>query len=340
MRSVGMLIVLTAALTGSPDGDMSPQAKAYLDRAITLFREQHINASKMDWPTLTAKAYATASGARTTADSYPAIQLIIKELGEKHTQFRDPDQAKADSTGQTSGQAFVPPLLLPEAMRLSNDIGVIRLYGFMGSVEQSQLYAQTGQLQIDGMRSLGVCKFVLDLRSDNGGNMYPMIDAVSGLLDDGVLGTFESADGTTSSWLLKDGKTISVTSAHTPPPAIGTGGNSMPVAVLIGPSTLSAGEYTAMSFKGRPNTRFFGAPTGGYITANQPVLLSDGAVIVMTGAWGSDRTGRKYVDDMQPDEVTGGGGPTMDAAVAWLAGQRCESSRPKRISRTSALPKG
>lgn len=328
MRSFGVLIVLAAAaLTASPTGNMSPEAKAYLDRAIALLREQHINAAKMDWQALTAKAYAAAGGAQTTADSYPAIRLVIKELGEKHTQFHEPDQAKANSTGQASGRASAPPLLLPETVRLANGIGVVRLYGFMGSFEQGQLYARTGQTKINELKSQDVCKFVLDLRSNTGGNMYPMIEAVSGLLHDGVLGTFESANGTFSSWLLTDGKATMAPATNARPP-IDLASNPMPVAVLIGPSTVSAGEYTAMSFRGRPNTRFFGAPTGGYITANHPVRLSDGAVIVMTGAWGIDRTGRKYVDAMQPDEVTGGGGPTMDAAVAWLSHQRCESSRP------------
>ena len=331
MRSVSVLIVLAAAaLTASPTGNISPQAKTYLDRAITLFREQHINAANVDWQALTAKAYAAASGAQTTADSYPAIRLIIDELGEKHTQFHEPDQAKANSTGQASGKASAPPLSLPEAMRLSNGVGVIRLYGFMGSFEQGQLYAQTGKSKINELQSLGVCKFVLYLRWDTGGNMYPMIDAVGGLLHDGVLGTFESANGTFSSWLLKDGKATMASGINERPHAIEPAGNSMPVAVLIGPSTVSAGEYTAMSFKGRSNTRFFGAPTGGFITANHPVPLSDGAVIVMTGAWGIDRTGRKYVDAMQPDEATGDGGPTMDAAVAWLSHQRCKSPRPKQ----------
>jgi carboxyl-terminal processing protease len=219
--------------------------------------------------------------------------------------------------------ALAQPLMLPEAIRLDNGIGVVRLYSFQGSPEHGQRYAQTGQAKIDALRSLGVCKFVVDLRSNMGGNMYPMIDSISGLLDDGVLGTFESAKGAFSSWVLKDGKTTAAWSPDARPRAIEPASNSMPVAVLIGPSTASAGEYTAMSFKGRANTRFFGAPTAGYITANHPVPLSDGAVIVMTGAWGIDRTGRKYVDAMHPDEATGGGGPTMDAAAAWLARQRC-----------------
>jgi C-terminal processing protease CtpA/Prc len=304
---------------------MSPEAKAYLDKAIALFREQHINSSKMDWPALTEKAYAAAAGAKTSADTYPAIRLIIQALGEKHTNFMEPDRARADTTGKVSGNVQPPPLLLPEGLRLANGIGVIRLYGFMGSPEQGKAYADAGQAKIAQLKAAGVCRFVLDLRFDQGGNMYPMLTAVSGLLGDGLLGTFEDAHGKLSPWLLKngvatEGEDMAATAAKSSPPML-------PVAVLIGPMTMSSGEYTAMSFEGRANTRFFGAPSGGYVTANHVVPLSDGAAIVMTSAWGRDRTGRKYTDRIDPDENTGGGGTAMDAAVKWLSAQPCPSGR-------------
>jgi C-terminal processing protease CtpA/Prc len=108
------------------------------------------------------------------------------------------------------------------------------------------------------------------------------------------------------------------------------------VAILIGPSTVSAGEYTAMSFKGRANTRFFGTPSGGYITANHPVPLADGALILMTSGWGVDRTGKKYVDRLEPDEMTGAGGPALDAAVDWLSRQSCNRDPRQKMRRTTS----
>lgn len=303
----------------------SPEAKAYLDRAIALFREQHINSAKMDWPALIQKAYAAAAGAKTTADTYPAIRLVIAALGEKHTNFMEPDRAKADTTGKASGSALPPPLQLPEALRLANGIGVIRLYGLMGSAEQGQAYAEAGRAKISQLKAAGVCKFVVDLRFDQGGNMYPMITALSGLLGDGPLGTFESAHKKYSPWLLKNGQATEGQETDSPLlPAAQK--NPVPVAVLLGPMTMSSGEYTAMSFEGRANTRFLGAPSGGYVTANAVVPLSDGAAIVMTVAWGMDRTGRKYLDRIEPDENTGAGGEALDAAVKWLSAQRCPAT--------------
>jgi C-terminal processing protease CtpA/Prc len=311
---------------------MSAEAKAYLDRAITAFREQHINASKMDWPSLTQQAYAAAAGAKTTADTYPAIRLIIAALGEKHTFLVEPDAANAQKTGKVVGSAPPPPLQLPEVVRLANGIGVVRMHSFLGSREQAQLYSSTGESKIKELQRAGVCKFVLDLSSDKGGNMYPMLQAVSGLLNEGVLGTFENARGQFWPWVLKNGTVTEGGLINSPSVRKAAGQGSSPIAVILGRSTASAGEFTAMSFEGRPDTRFFGAPTAGYVTANQPITLSDGAVIVMTSGWGLDRRGKKYVDSIQPDVNTGSGAAALNAAVTWLSNEHCERQTRRTAS--------
>ena len=316
---------------------MSPQAKAYLDAAIRLFRDQHINSSKMDWPTLTQRAYSAAAGANTTADTYPAIRLIISQLGEKHTILIEPDQAKADLTGKASGSAQPKPFVLPQATRIGDGIGLIRLYGFMGSAAQGQLYARTAQAEINAFKRQGVCRFIVDLREDGGGNMYPMLNGVSGLLEPGLLGSFETPQGKFMPWTLNGGIVIAQPPQGTRPIATENEA-TLPVAVLIGPHTGSSGEFTAMSFEGRARTRFFGAPTAGYVTGNVPITLSDGALILMTGSWGLDRTGKRYLDRIEPDQsisffdaLIGKG--TIDSAVKWLSAQPC----PKAVDRIVAL---
>jgi C-terminal processing protease CtpA/Prc len=333
MRGLNFLVLVALASMGPPAfaetkavptasaSSLGPEAKAYIDEAIALFRKSHINAGKMDWPALTAKAYAAVAGARTPRDTYPAIQLIIKELGEKHTVFLDPDTAKAQSTGVSTSTATAPPLMLTEVAKLANGVGLVRLYGFTGSDAWARQYVEHGRSRIAGLQAEGVCRFILDLRSNTGGNMYPMLSALSPLLDDGNLGKFEYADGHMTYWGLKDGEASETKETFAPvaPKKAAT----LPVAVLLGQRTASSGEFTAMSFKGRANTRFFGSPTAGYVTGNDPVKLSDGAMILMTDGWGIDRTGRKYVDVVLPDEDTGYGGPTLDAATDWLMRQGC-----------------
>jgi carboxyl-terminal processing protease len=107
------------------------------------------------------------------------------------------------ATGKPSGDAKPQPLLLPKATRLPNGIGVIRLFGFMGTVDQGKLYTETAQRKISDLKAQGACRFVLDVREDTGGNMYPMLNGVSGLLEPGTLGTFLSPHGKYTSWVLE-----------------------------------------------------------------------------------------------------------------------------------------
>jgi carboxyl-terminal processing protease len=95
----------------------------------------------------------------------------------------------------------------------------------------------------------------------------------------------------------------------------------LPVAVLISGQTASSGEAIAVAFRGRDETRFFGAPTFGISTANRVYALADGAMIVLTVAVFADRAGVAYGGALPPDEVTTAGTATIDAAAVWLMTQ-------------------
>jgi C-terminal processing protease CtpA/Prc len=96
-----------------------------------------------------------------------------------------------------------------------------------------------------------------------------------------------------------------------------------PVAVLIDRGTASSGEFTAMSFEGRPRARFFGEPTAGYLTINGHYNLPDGAFLAASIGWSTDRLHRTYRETIAPDETTTRGQATLDAAIAWLKKQPC-----------------
>ncbi|MFJ6775483.1 S41 family peptidase, partial [Kitasatospora sp. NPDC091257] len=98
----------------------------------------------------------------------------------------------------------------------------------------------------------------------------------------------------------------------------------VPVAVLTGPGTGSAGEAVTIAFIGRPDTRSFGARTYGVPTGNAAHRLSDGAVVLLTGAAEADRTGRIHAGPIEPDEAVDTrkeGDPSLTAATGWLGRQ-------------------
>lgn len=305
---------------------MTTVARQYLDRAIGLFKEQHINAGKVDWTLVSARAYRAAAGAQSPSDTYDAIRLVIRDLGEKHSKFLTPAEATARKTGVAAGAAKPPLFVLPEVIRLPNATALIRLYGFAGSNAQGEQYSESSFRSIKRLQSAGVCKFLLDLQSNSGGNMYPMLKAVRPLLSGDVLGQFEDVKGELTPWSVR-GEGWPGSASVAPSQASAARGHGTPIAVILGPGTASSGEFVAMSLKGQPGVRFFGTPSAGFVTSNSVVNLTDGAAIIMTNGWGRDRTGEKYTDTVRPDVATEAGGPAVDSALHWLATQTCKNSR-------------
>jgi len=83
--------------TTAPDA-LSASADKYLNDAITAIRQHALNGAKVDWPAATAQARALASGAITTADTYPAIRHVLRLLGDGHSNLRTPKDNAADVT--------------------------------------------------------------------------------------------------------------------------------------------------------------------------------------------------------------------------------------------------
>ena len=108
-----------------------------------------------------------------------------------------------------------------------------------------------------------------------------------------------------------------------------------PVAVLTSGLTASSAEAVVVAFRGRAQSRTFGAPTRGVPPANTQMRLEDGALLVVTIMLGVDRTGKAYDDSIAPDEPVAidwakfgaGDDPVIVAAKRWLAEQPMVKSR-------------
>ena len=188
---------------------------------------------------------------------------------------------------------------------------------------QMYAYAQKTQELIRQMDNWRNCGWIVDLRSETGGNMWGVLAGVGPLLGEGELGYFLYPDGNKLRWYYENGEAKYGNSV-----AIDMGKDQYslkrpnpPVAVLIGSMTTSAGEAVAVAFRGREKTRFFGASTKGFSTANQLFYLSDQATIMLTVAVDADRTGKTYSGAIIPDEIVEpakGETEVIDAASAWL----------------------
>ena len=310
---------------------MSAAAQKYLETALDLIQAHAVNRARLNWPAIRRQALNTAATAVTASDTYPAIASVLAKLDVNgHSMFVPPEPG---DTG-TTPLPFAPSQL-PSGRLLPGRIGYVSLPG--NREDFAAQYLAAGVAEMHRLQDGRPTGWILDLRSDNGGDVWPMLGAIQPLLGSGPIGSFVAPPApaevvrVTPTELTDDGQVaIRMQAADQ-----GSAGGA-PVVVLTGPETASSGEFAAVAFRGRPCTTSMGAATYGVPTANQEYPLSDGASLILTTALEADRTGRVYPDlPIQPEISLGTANfnatwnqtdPAIRAANQWLSRHR--SCRP------------
>jgi C-terminal processing protease CtpA/Prc len=279
---------------------ISAEASAYLEEALHVIQENSLYRDSIDWVTLRDSVFKMAEHAQTPADTYGAIRYALSQLGDHHSHFLTPDsaveveQATADDS---------PP---PRGKLMLDKLGFVAIEGFGSAIPEEQSnYAAAIQQLIRDLDAQEPCGWIVDLRENTGGNMWPMLAGLGPIVGEGEVGAFIFPDGRQEIWSYQNGQALLEEQVI----AEGNGAAyelravSPPVAVLTGVNTASSGEAIVVAFRGRPDTRSFGLYTTGVPTANGVFPLSDGAWIILTGAVYADRTGQTYDDRIYPDEL-------------------------------------
>jgi carboxyl-terminal processing protease len=315
----GSLTAERLKLVAGPATQPKPvvSAKAELDAAIGIVRRYALKANTVDWSVVEPRIRAMAADAKVSGDVYPAIRALLKALGDRHSFLLE--HSAGEAFGKEGGSVADPVV-----DALGNGIGYVMMPGYGGTDPQAQRAFAAGiAARLYKTAPQAQCGWIVDVRDDHGGNMYPMLEALTPLLGNPPWGSFRDVNGRLSPWSV----TVNFYTERWVNPDLSVA----PVALLLGPHTASSGEIVAIAFQGRANTRSFGAATAGLTTANASYSLPDGAVIMLAAAVDVDRTRREYGGKLEPDQpVVSDPGKSsdavIDAAKAWLSRQ--DSCRP------------
>jgi carboxyl-terminal processing protease len=329
-------VVLTAGARCSSAqanaAEMSEAARTYLTGVLDKMEKGALNRDSIDWKRVRAETFALAGGAQTTADTYVAVAHAIGELKERHSFLMLPDSLDKDrkqAIQREMGVELAKVRGAPRASRGRSPFAAREMSGHIdrrdGKIfahvvvphcsaqysewEKNIPYFQEFTKKLKGIVADLMAQkpdgWLVDLRGNGGGNMWPMLAGITAILGEGDLGSFRSPDGGGSTWFLKDG-TVSTRpgvagSVQSPTPGPFFSPADLPwLAVLFDRGTASSGEAVAISFAGRPRSRSFGEHTAGFSTANQNVALPDGAMLLLCSSVEADRTGRLYPDGLDP----------------------------------------
>ena len=297
----------------APSGVMSPVAQAYLNELIAVMEAHSVNRLKIDWNSFRTGVMSAAGGAQSVASTFPAIQLALTLLGDSHSFYQPLMGLRIAGTrraciGQGAGMPTLP-----------GTVGYVKVGAFSGSEAEATAFANAIQRAIASTDRDGLAGWIVDVRGNTGGNMWPMIAGVGPVLGEGRAGYFIDPVGVESFWEYRDGASWengALAQRVSAPYRLRR--DSPKVAVLIDGGTASSGEAVLIAFQRRPDTRSFGVATCGLSTSNEQYLMSDGASLFLTNAVMADRTKFQYGGPIVPDEELRDPRETEQRAVTWL----------------------
>ena len=310
-----------------PDGNAGPPSATvtnYIKEFTGIVKQNSIFVDSLNWTLLDKDIAGFSRGLQTVAEARFVADYLIQQLravGDNHSFIQNKVVAEQYRKSNSNPEK-------PLAKLLPGNIGYISVPGF-GSTNAAVSVQFATDIQ-DMIRELDskskINGWVVDLRGNTGGNMYPMIAGLGPLTGEGTLGHFiKMVDKRelTTAWFYKKGGS-----------GAGSGtivkvlkpyklkNKASKVAVLIGRKTSSSGEMTAISFIGKKSSRLFGTSSGGYTTGNVSFSLSDGSNLLLASSYTADRNMKRYRKKINPDEVVKPVGDGTDgdvkAASAWL----------------------
>ncbi len=194
---MGTILVLVAAL-GAPacsgeDNRSNPSSpspagpvnvSAYLEELVRKMQTESANSRAIDWARFRTEVLAAAGGAQTIQDAYPAIELALRSLNDFESFY-------VAAGGRLIGPSPEPSCTLSPATvsSLPDTIGYVRVNGCLCAEGPSaDSYAEALQRAIRTADRPGLVGWIVDLREDGGGNMWPMMAGLGPIFGEGIMG--------------------------------------------------------------------------------------------------------------------------------------------------------
>lgn len=289
MSTKALVTILSALIISSCNLSYSQtvdSVKTYIDSAILLMQTKALNGKGLNWAKIKDLAYLKAANAKTYKDAFPAIAYAFQQLKDDHGMVANHDTfyrypAHVDFS-KTLSEGIKKEFLKGNRLLtnyLDNSIAYLRI-PTMQVTKQPDIDNIGNRLR-DSLCMLAAKHpkgIIVDLRMSNGGNSAPMQSGIGPLFQNEILGYgVDRDDNLLAPTRMKDGIVLD------------DNGNKMvnikntcvfdknfPIAVLIGPSTVSSAEITAAFLKPQNNVRVFGETTPGFCSGTEGFLFGNG----------------------------------------------------------------
>lgn len=291
-----MLMLITAC------NPLQPDAMKVLDEAADLLQKHSLGSAQVDWKHEVPAARNRLGNSPRRSDLESAIIDLIIKTGERHTFYLYPEQYERALRAMEVDEGA------SEIVRISSKGGfpviAVKAYAVLND-RQSVADSKKADQLVTSALAEQKCGFIADLSKNSGGNLYPMLSALSSILPNRALARHVYGDGT-----VED---LVVVTRHSEPKH-----ETQPIAIIIGAKTGSSGEFLSVALRSLPRSRTFGGATAGYTTGNSLFPLSNGAALAITTTRLSTVNGHTLNGPLSPDVVSADSTAAFIEAQKWL----------------------
>jgi carboxyl-terminal processing protease len=311
------IVVIGAGTVSFDDVSVKMNTNLQTDAKTLEFARQALEAielnSMYDISPDVRQAYVDSlNGAREPADVYGSIVNVLTQMGDQHAKFIPAEIRQAQQTAVVESEGVEKqadktnlPVLLPTPA----NIGYIRIPAFKKGRDHEEDYITAGLKIAQAAADNSSCGWVIDLRNNTGGSMWPMLAVLEPWLSQEVVGYMHLPEQSRVAWRVSNASSYlgeelkqagNLYEAHVPL-AVDQQWRDRSIAVLINRNTGSSGEAAAMAFKGQDHVLFIGQKTSGLTTGISQIELQDGSLVRLSIAEFLDRNGQAYPDGLTPD---------------------------------------
>ena len=285
----------------------------FYSHLLDSIQAKYLNSEKVNWKQVKVSTIENAIRANSFEESLNQIIKLFDTIDCNHCElFTDKGSYKSTLNKPLSQDDFSMEFLLKlekkpsfEVKLINENIGYVIIPGMLMidlsqnalNIETQKMYDEIAQLakknELNG--------WIIDLRFNIGGNVYPMLAALHSLLGDNIV--YNTVDKNGSVILphrLKNGGFYSGKKLETEAKISVSPNLSVPVAIITGKMTGSAGEDIAVAFKNRTNVIFIGEKSYGLLTGNDLIDFPFNLKLALTTSYISD-INNKYEPYITPD---------------------------------------
>ncbi len=309
MKKIIFIFILT-----NFSSDSFGQFPGSVDSLYTFIKSNSVYRNTVDWSPIDTAFRRSLINAQSLKDTMNCFVYVLDKLNDVHTQIFLNNQYYGNYPKFEDTTLIWLKPLNDKAVSITNRIYTELLPNKIAYVrvpsmqvydkKQINNYAQSLYDSVNKFAFKELKGFIIDLRLNGGGNIYPMLSGLSSFLGDSIIGyETDIQDSITRIWKIKNGNFIigdyKTTEIST---KINSKSQKIPVVVLISPVTKSSGSMTAIAFKKRPKTFFIGESTAdGYTTSNGYFQFAPNLTLNFATHFVADRAKNIYKTMVNPD---------------------------------------